>query len=448
MERLDNLFTSLFFSSRFYLALGGVVLLFTLAFFFPLLFTIALAAFYLLMGITVLDLLFVFLPAAPVKAGRQMSERFSNGDPNKVVITVSSHYRFPVNLQIVDELPYQFQQRDFELKVRLIPGAGEKAMAYSLRPLERGVYQFGFINVFVRSFLGIIKRKLVFKQEQSVKVYPSFQQMRHYELFALHNKLNEYGVHSRRAIGHSLEFDHIKEYAQGDDVRTLNWKATARRGNLMVNNFMEERSQQIYCLIDKGRAMKMPFDGLSLLDYAINASLIFSKVALNKGDKAGIVTFAEQKTEILAADNKKIQLNKVLELLYAQTTQWQESDYERLAVNLRTSLSQRSLLILFTNFESMSSLERQLPYLRKLAKYHLLLVVFFENTEIRQLTATEALSIEEVYVQVIAQKFAHEKKQIARELSQYGIMSLLSTPANLTVDLVNQYLELKSRMLI
>ncbi len=113
------------------------------------------------------------------------------------------------------------------------------------------------------------------------------------------------GVHRKRVIGHSIEFDHIKEYTRGDDVRTLNWKATARRGTLIVNNFMEERSQQVYCVIDKGRTMKMPFDGLTLLDYAINATLVFSNVALGKGDKAGLVTFTGKQTEILAASSKK-----------------------------------------------------------------------------------------------------------------------------------------------
>ena len=130
-----------------------------------------------------------------------------------------------------------------------------------------------------------------------------------------------------------------------------------------------------------------------------------------------------------------------------QTTQWTESDYERLGVHLRASLSQRSFLILFTNFESASALQRQLPYLRQLAKYHLLLVVFFENTEIKKLNERPAQEVEDIYIQVIARKFAHEKKQIVKELAQYGIMSLLTTPEQLTVDVVNRYLELKARML-
>jgi uncharacterized protein (DUF58 family) len=194
--------------------------------------------------------------------------------------------------------------------------------------------------------------------------------------------------------------------------------------------------------------MKMPFEGLTLLDYAINATLVFSNVVLQKGDKAGLTTLGAQQVDILPASNKKTHLNKILEMLYAQQTQWQESDYERLSISLRSALSQRSLLILFTNFESTTGMRRQLPYLRRLAKYHLVLVVFFENTALKQVTEQEAANVEEVYKQVIAQQFTYEKKLIAKELSQHGIMSLLCTPQQLTIQVINKYLELKARMLI
>lgn len=446
MQTSNRFYRSLFFHTRLYLALGAVIVLFVVAFFAPLVYQFAIIALLLLSGLLLLDFVLLYTAGPALKVQRKAGERFSNGDQNEVSITVRNNYTFPVWLEMVDELPFQFQERNF-VRYGFLKSKEEHAFNYTLRPLERGEYQFGDTHVFVRSAFSLIRRRFTFDHPQHVKVYPSYMQLRNYELFSFKHKLNEIGVHRKRAIGHSIEFDHIKEYTMGDDVRTLNWKATARRGTLMVNNFTEEKSQQVYCVIDKGRNMKMPFDGLTLLDYAINSTLVFSNVALQKGDKAGLVTFTGSQTEILAAANKKVQLNKILDLLYKQTTQWTESDYERLGVNLRASLSQRSLLILFTNFESASGLQRQLPYLRQLAKYHLLLVVFFENTEIKKLNEQKATAVEDIYIQVIAQKFAHEKKQIVRELAQYGIMSLLTTPEHLTVDVVNKYLELKSRML-
>lgn len=444
---IKEIYRAFFFGNRFYLCLGGNVLLFIAAFFFPALYVIAQLVFAVLVVLLLLDISMLFGASKPLQLERSMAARFSNGDDNEVKITVRSSFRFPVSLSVIDELPFQFQLRDHVLKTWLKPGATH-VFNFMLRPLERGVYEFGNTNAFAASPFGLVKRRVLFENEQAVKTYPSYLQLRNYELLSFTNRLNELGVHKKRTIGHSMEFDHIKEYSRGDDVRMLNWKATARRGNLMVNTYVEERSQQVYCVIDKGRNMKMPFEGLTLLDYAINATLVFSNVVLQKGDKAGLTTLGAQQVDILPASNKKTHLNKILEMLYAQQTQWQESDYERLSISLRSALSQRSLLILFTNFESTTGMRRQLPYLRRLAKYHLVLVVFFENTALKQVTEQEATNVEEVYKQVIAQQFTYEKKLIAKELSQYGIMSLLCTPQQLTIQVINKYLELKARMLI
>ena len=216
----------------------------------------------------------------------------------------------------------------------------------------------------------------------------------------------------------------------------------------MVNNFTYEKSQQVYCLIDKGRVMKMPFEGMSLLDYAINATLVLSRVALVRQDKAGLLTFADQIGTFLPAGRKSTQMSHILEILYNQQTKFQEPDYEKLHVMVRMRITQRSLIVLFTNFESLSGLQRQLPYIRSIAKQHLVLVVFFENTGLVQLRKMEAGTIEEVYTKTIAEKFAYEKRLIVKELQQHGIATILTPPENLTVETVNKYLEIKSRLAI
>lgn len=445
---LKRFYQSLFFTTRFYAALGGIAIFFVVTFFFPSLFIVAQLLAIALFLLLLLDLFFLFRAGdEPFRVTRSMSNRFSNGDENPIALQLKSNYRFPVTVILLEEVPMQFQMRDFRQRINMKAGE-ETTISYSLRPVERGEYQFGKTNAFIRSLLGLAQRHIAPSNESTIKVYPSFMQLRNYEFFSFNDRLLEMGVHKKRVIGHSMEFDHIKEYTRGDDVRTLNWKATARRGTLMVNNFVEEKSQQVYCVIDKGRNMKMPFNGLSLLDYAINSSLVFSNIALQKGDKTGLVTLAAQQVDVLPSSSKRTQMNLILERLYAQDTQWEESDYEKLSISLRSMFSQRSLLILYTNFESMTGLQRQLPYLRRLAKYHLLLVVFFENTELKKFAKDDVGSVEEIYLQVIAQKFAYEKKLMVRELSRYGILSLLTTPEQLTLNVVNKYLELKSRSLI
>jgi uncharacterized protein (DUF58 family) len=291
-------------------------------------------------------------------------------------------------------------------------------------------------------------RRYKFDADKSVPVYPSFLQMRKYQLLAISNRLSEIGVKKIRKIGHSMEFEQIRDYVKGDDIRTINWKATARRHQLMVNAYTDEKSQQVYCLIDKSRVMKMPFDGMSLLDYAINASLVLSNTALLKQDKAGIISFAEEIAGIVPAAKKQVQMNLILEHLYRQKTRYLESDFEKLYATIRNKVNQRSLLILFTNFESMQAMHRQLRFLRRIAQQHLLLVVFFENAGLDEIIHKPANNLEDIYVKTIAEKFVFEKKQIVRELQQHGILSVLTTPQNLTIDTVNKYLEIKARQLL
>jgi len=441
-----NYITDLFLGNRFYTALILCSVFFLLRFFIKWFGVLPYVAVGSVGCLFIIDYLFLFFKGG-LFATRTHAERFSNGDENPVRLDIENYYSLPVTVEIIDEIPEQFQRRDVLFKVA-IPSKSSKAIHYSLRPVKRGAYRFGTINVYVSGPINFVKRRFRYLQDKMVPVYPSYIQMRQYQLLAIHNRLSEIGIRKVRRIGHSMEFEQIKDYVGGDDYRTVNWKATAKKGQLMVNHYTDEKSQQIYCVIDKGRVMKMPFEGLSLLDYAINASLVLANVALLKQDKAGLITFSERIGSVIMADRKATQMQSILEILYNLKTRYLESDFERLYAHIRNRIKQRSLVVLFTNFESLTGLQRQLPYLRKIAQHHLLLVVFFENTELRQLTSTVVNDVESIYIKTIAEKFAFEKKLIVKELQKYGILTILTAPQNLTINTVNKYLELKARQRI
>ncbi len=442
-----QLFKSLYFSKVVFYFVVGIVVLFVLAFVFPWLLGIAQVSFMILMILLLVDGLILFMHPKGVFCRREVPERLSNGDENPISIFIENNYSFTILLEIIDEIPFQFQKRDLLFHSSLKPQESQ-IIEYQLRPTKRGEYSFGAVNVYVKSPIRLLQRRFQFSQDKIVPVYPSFLQMRAYELMAISNRLTELGIKKIRRIGQSQEFEQIRQYVQGDDVRSINWKATARRSDLMVNAYQEEKSQNVYCLIDKGRVMQMPFDGLSLLDYAINATLIISNIAIYKQDKAGVITFSDKIGQVLLADKRAGQMTKVLDLLYKQKTRYLETDYEALYVHTKTHIRQRSLLLLYTNFETVNSMRRQLPYFRKLAKDHLLMVIFFENTALKTLLDKPANTTEEIYHKTIAEKYFYEKQQIVRELAQYGIQALLTAPQNLTVNTVNKYLELKSRGMI
>jgi uncharacterized protein (DUF58 family) len=437
---------ALYLRPRLFYLLGAVAILHACAFFMPWLGRMPHIAMGVLMSMLALDYLLLFLRNG-INASRRTPERLSNGDQNQLQVLTENRYPFPVVLEVVDELPFQFQERDFSFRFPLAAGQ-RKTHAYHLRPVKRGEYAFGALNAYAGSLIGLVMRRYRFDMGKTIPVFPSFLQMRRYQLMAISNRLSEIGVKKIRRVGHSMEFEQIRDYVPGDDIRTVNWKATARRNQMMVNSFTEEKSQQVYCVIDKGRVMKMPFDGLSLLDHSINASVVLSNVALLKQDKAGIITFSEEIGDFLPASGKVAQMNSILELLHRQKTRYLESDFEKLYAHMKRRITQRSLIMLFTNFESLNALQRQLPYLRRIARNHLLMVVFFENSLLAEQMRKPAGALEEVYRRTIAAKFAFEKKQIVRELQQHGILTLLTAPEQLTVNAVNRYLELKSRQAI
>lgn len=422
----------------------GVVVVFCLAFMLPALYNAAWYLLWVLLAFFVLDLIILFSSGKGIEAQRIVPEKLSNGDENPIVVTVRNFYTFMVFARIVDEIPFQFQLRDFKIR-RRIKHSSTDDFQYYLRPTERGEYHFGRLNIYISSPLRLISRRYIFGESEMVPTYPSFIQLRKYDLIAFSNNLFQYGVKKIRRIGHTMEFEQIKEYVPGDDIRTLNWKATAKKKALMVNQFQDEKSQNIYMAIDKGRTMKMPFNGLSLLDYAINATLVLSNVILKKQDKAGMFSFSKKIENRVVAEKRTSQMQKILESLYNVKTDFFESDYSRLYADVKKNINQRSLIILYTNFETLDGLHRQLPYLKGIAKNHLLVVVFFQNTELNQITNKKAENIQEVYDKVIAEKFIFEKKLIVNELRKYGIHSVLTQPENLTLDTINKYLEIKAR---
>ncbi|MDX1628486.1 MAG: DUF58 domain-containing protein [Fulvivirga sp.] len=438
---------SLYLNNRLFQVIGGLVTLFILSFFYPGLIILPQLLFFLLIICLLADGFLLYGSSKSLNGYRFTPEKLSNGDSNEIRVFLENYYSIPIWLKIYEELPHQFQIRDQQMQLSL-QAKEKKSITYYLRPVKRGAYAFGAVNVLTSSPLGLIARRFKFSQDKTVPVYPSYIQMRKYELMAISNNLTELGIKKIRKIGHNMEFEQIREYVIGDDYRTINWKATARKGGLMVNNYQDEKSQQVYSLIDKSRTMQMPFEGMSLLDYAINASLVISNIAIKKDDKAGLITFQHKIGTLLPASKRSKQMHLILETLYNQKTAYKEVDYSKLFTLVRRKITQRSLLLLFTNFESLSGMHRQLPYLKKLSKFHLVVVIFFENTEVKKLIASPAEKIKEVYRKAVAEKLAYEKSLIAKELNSHGIHTVLTQPKNLNVDTINKYLELKSRGLI
>lgn len=338
---------NLYINTRFFYILIGVGILYVLAFFFPFLMWMAHIALILCFLAVMVDYLFVFNRKKGISAQRILPEKLSNGDENPVKIDIKNNYDFKINVKVIDEIPFQFQKRDFLIEKQIASGRNT-FFQYILEPKERGEYNFGSLNVYVSSRLGFVSKRFNFQKDANLPSYPSFIHLRKYELMAIQSEFLLGGIKKIRKLGHTMEFEQIKEYVPGDDIRTINWKATSKTNRLMVNQFQDEKSQRIFMLIDTGRTMKMPFKGLSLLDYSINATMALSHIILKKGDRAGMMTFSKKTENKIAAENKSGQLRKISEALYNIKTDFFESDFNRLYQDIKYSLNQRSLILLLS----------------------------------------------------------------------------------------------------
>lgn len=436
----------LYLTDRIFYFLGGIIVLFLISFLFAPVFYVAVVSLIACGIILTIDIYLLFKNVI-IEADRTVASVLSLSDRNKVSISISNRSGLDLKLKIIDEIPFQFNERDFSMNTSLNSFKSE-IIHYYVSPVIRGEYYFGNIHIFLKTRIGLTAKKETTTCVRSIVVYPSIIQLNRQELIALNHPMFTQGENKNKKIGRSYEFDQIKYYVPGDDTRNINWKATSTMNEIMVNHYEDERSQQIYSIIDKSRVMKMPFNGLTLVDYAINSTLAFSNIVLKKQDKAGLISFSKKIDTSLKAEKGPRHLKKIMYALYKEKYDFAEANYEALYTNIRRTISNRSLLFLYTNYESIYALERNIPILRMINRYHLLVVVFFENTELEAYTKTTSNTVLDIYQQTIAKKFILEKNQIVKELNKHGIQAIKCTPENLSATTINKYLELKSRGVI
>ncbi len=427
-------------------SLGGIITLSVLGFYWRPFYWFAILGLIVLLVAVVFDYYRLYRIAAKITAERFTPRVLSLSDEMNIRIRLFNGSNRSVSVRVIDELPFDLQIRDHHIDLELKPEA-DRELRYPIRPLTRGEYGFGRINLWLTTSWKLAEWRVVRGEAETVPVYPSIIQMQQFSLKA-QTTVPAAGRRRLRRLAKSYEFDQIKDYVQGDDLRSVNWKATSRRNALMVNQYEDERAQRVYCFVDKGRTMLMPFEGLSLLDYAINATLALSNVIIGRDDRAGLLTFSDKVGTVLPADSKPDHLRRLMEALYRQEDRQVESNYDLLYYASRKLLGGRSLIVLFTNFESNYALDRVLPGLRRIAKSHQLVVVMFENTEIADLLKDKTVDTEDVYLKATARRYLQQRELMAARLRQNGVKVVLTRPQDLTGEVINKYLELKQRGLV
>src|SRR5574343_4024 len=396
-----RLLSSIYLTRFFFLLFAIGVVAFAAAFAVPALFFIAKVGMMCLFGITLLDVLLTFSSKQPLIYERHVQSRLNLGDKNEVKLVVKNALSQPVNFRMYEGFPIEMQERSRIFKGLVLPKQ-EAVFEYTFTPKERGEFYFRKPFFIISSLFNLVSRKLIIDDEQEVKVYPSVLQMKKYELLVFQQQKTSSGIKKIRRLGNTSEFEQIKNYVQGDEIKTINWKSTSGRNELMVNQYQEEKSQHIYCIIDK----------------------IGSQ---------------------LPADRTGGQMRRIIEELYNQKSHFLEPNYELLYNSLRRTVKTRSLLVLFTNFETEFAMRRALPMLRRINQKHVLVVVFFQNTDLQELAYEVPKTTKDLYQSAVAERMISMKGRIAQELKQNGIQTILTLPSDLSINTINKYLELKAK---
>lgn len=389
-----------------------------------------------------------------IDARREMNSKFSLGVENVVTLTLVNRSRYPLKLLLKDDFPSAFQFQRATHDVRLPPSA-EETIVYRLTPLRRGIYRFEDIHLRCWGILGLVIRQRHIAAATDVKVYPNLQAVRQYELLVRRGLLGQLGLKNSRQFGEGTEIERLREYAPDDDFRRIDWKATARHRKPIVREFETERSQDVIIMLDTGRLMASPIvldashaseqTAMIKLDYAINATLMTGYVSTLKGDKVGLIAFADTVHQYLAPRPGKKQFLTMLESIYALQVQSVEPDFERAFTYLASKQRKRALVILFTDILDRDAAEGLATYVAQLSRHHLVVCVTLMDSTIIALAAQKLTDSKSVYQKTIAEKLLEEKQATLEILRRRGVITLDVPAHQLTMTVVNKYLELKAK---
>jgi uncharacterized protein (DUF58 family) len=382
------------------------------------------------------------------RLARSVEDRFSMGAENEVALKITNRAPRKVTFIVKDEYPPQMELAEpREVRLTVTPNRS-RAWRYRLVPTARGSYEFGKTAVRFRSRLGLLWKQFTYDTAQSVKVYPDIREAKKHEIYAHRNRRPEPGLRRMRLRGQGREFESMREFVIGDEIRHISWPATARRGKLITRQYTIERSQNIVVLLDTGRLMTARIGKLTKLDHAINATLSIGYVAAAGGDNVGLVAFARKVVSYLPPQRGRDQVNRLMEALYALEPQMIEPSYARAFNFFSANCHRRSLVVILTDLVDRDASAELLAHTSKLIPRHLPLIITIGDTDLRELVRSAPKSPTEVYRQGIAEDILRQREEALTRIRHAGGLALDVPAGRLALELVNKYLEVKERGLL
>ncbi len=379
---------------------------------------------------------------------REMEERFAMGAENEVTIKISNRAQRKVTFIVKDEYPPRMELTNPREAQLTIPAGRSRAWRYSLLPTARGKYDFGNTVLRFRTRLGLLWRQITYPTATDVKVYPDIREARKHELYAHRNRRPEPGLRRMRVRGQGREFESLREFVIGDEIRHISWAATARRGKVITRQYTIERSQNIVVLLDTGRLMTARIGKLTKLDHAVNATLSIAYVAAAGGDNVGLVAFSRRVVSYLPPRRGRDQINRLMEALYSLEPQMIEPSYKRAFNFFGANCKRRSLVVILTDLVDRDASAELLAHTSQLIPRHLPLIITIGDTDLREMVRAQPTTSGDVYRQAVAEEILRQREEALMRIRHAGGLALDVPAGRLSLELVNKYLEVKERGLL
>lgn len=398
----------------------------------------------LLIALAILDHFLSRKPAG-LTVERRFRKRFAIGDPNDVILTITNGTGRKLGIWIKDEYPPSMRPMDDREAWFSIDPDTAAEFTYSLTPPKRGRYEFGKVAGRFRSRLGLVWCQSDLCERESVKIYPNMRRSREIELKAV--GANTYLAVRRRSVrrGEGREFESMRDYVRGDELRHISWTTTARRGKLTTRQYQIERDQTIIVALDAGRLMTGRIGDETKFDTAIHAALALVSASTRGGDNCGIVVFGRRIKTFLPPKKSTGHIDGILEALHDIEPELIEASYSRAFEFIAANTKKRSLVVILTDLVDRDSSAELINSLKLLRPTHLPMVVTIGDRDLNSTVSAVPANLDEVFVQSAAEEIIHHRGSALRQVETLGGLALDVTTQTLAPRLLQTYLKVKER---
>nr|WP_218626384.1 DUF58 domain-containing protein [Pseudomonas sp. dw_358] len=391
--------------------------------------------------VAAIDALHLLLRAPMVRLHRRLPASLAQGRWSEVSLTLEHELAWPVRLSLYDHLPPGMQSRQLPPTVELAPGQSN-VVAYGVRALQRGQWLFSRCELQLPSRMGLWRLRRFIDSADAVRVYPDYRHLPDGRLLAADQWLGHLGISQRPRRGQGLEFHQLREFREGDSLRQIDWKATARQGTPIAREYQDERDQQIILMLDCGRRMRSQDGELAHFDHALGACLLLSQVALRQGDAVGLMAFAGDQPLYLAPRKGQAQMNVLLNSLYDVHSSQRPSDFSAASDLLLARQQRRALVIWVTNLRDEDD-EQWVSTLQRIGRRHRVLVASLREELLDSLRLAPVHSHEEALSYCAAVDYLNARDDLHERLSAHGMAVLDARPSQLGARLITRYLAWK-----